>query len=198
MKRTLLLLTVVIGLLCFGSAIESSAQNDNHLTITNITNNHQVRGFMVTYDNLTWTLPEGYIPTQYGPAEDGDAYVIYIENDKEDYIHIIIELADEEWNHLSPEEKFAECYFALEDFADGIDEGNDPVIWGEGYSNMEDTIVAAGYYYYYPAKNAEEDDDLQYAEYVIAGKYALVTIAVAWDQETREEMVRILHSVKVK
>ena len=198
MKRTLLILTAAIGLFCFGSAIESSAQNDNHLTITNITSDHQVKGFLVTYDNLTWTLPEWYIPTEYGPTEDGEGYAIYIENDAEDYIYILIDPADEEWKKLSPEDKWAECFYALEDYADGIDEGEDPVVWGDSYSKTEDTIVAAGYYYYYPEKNAEEDDDLQYVEYVIAGQYAIAAKAAAWDQKTREEMVAILHSIQVK
>ena len=190
MKRTLLLLTLAIGLLC-GTAAESFAQNLPSPTVRSIPN-----GSLVTYDNLVWTLPTEFILVQYGPADDG-SYVMYFENAGEDYVYLSVELLEDDWATLSRDDRWEELYFLLEDYADMVDEGEDPVVWGDGYSRTDDVLQAAGYYYYYPAQDENSKDDYMYIEYIAAGKYGIAAKAAAWDTKTRETMVRIIHSIKV-
>lgn len=192
MKRALLPLIAAIGLLCFGSVPSAFAQNNESITFTNIPNGH-----LLSYGSLTWTLSEAFLPVEYGPTDD-NGYYLYLENDCLDYLYLFIEPATESLKKLPKEEKWDDCYLYLEFFADMVDEEDETVIWGEGLSIKEDRIVAAGYEYYYPAKNPEEKDEFMYFEYMVAGEYVIEAKAAAWDKKTRAEIIRILHSVKVK
>lgn len=148
-------------------------------------------GTMVTYDNLSWSIPSDFYLADSGPEGD-HAYVLTIENFFEDYVSLYIYPVVDP----SPDETPLDTWDLLVAYLEfSLDDLEEDCIMGQAYDKCETVIQAAGQEYSVKRGNVEE---FFYVEYAIAGKYGIYAESAAWEKDVLDKMKTILHSINVK
>lgn len=184
MKRLLLL--AAIGFLC--GSLNSFAQHT--AKVQNVPG-----GTMVSYDNLSWSVPSDYFLSDFGPEGD-ETYCLTFENGFDDYISLYIYPLDDSWKNCPPKDNWDYLVVYLESYLDEVEEySTSPVVFELAYDKCETDIQAAGQEY---RINGEEGEEFFYVEYCLAGKYGILAESAAWEKEVRDALKAILHSIRIR